>query len=272
MSDLEIVLHIPKCAGSTIEVHLDTHLGRRAFWSAKKRSRSLPLAPFGRKYKAVLPAPPEEIRAISGHYIGRSVEAHFPGRRLRRAVLMREPRALVLSWYNFRMASYRAKGWGSYPFGTHLRSLPADPMSHFLLANWLEMPWARLVRTAPSDKLARLEAALGAFDVVGDISDCDRLVADLSRRLGIPEVAEPANTAHGWEKDVAWVPLKLADLTTQDRGELDRRTVLDRLLYARAVRGEAGDGDPANAAPFLATELSRPPHELARRRARSRAS
>ncbi len=267
---LEIVLHVPKCAGSTIETHLLSHLGERAFWSPKKRSRSLPLELFARKYRDRLPGPAEEVRAVSGHYIGRSVEALFQGRAIRRSVLFREPRALVLSWYNYRMGRYRSLGQAGYPFALHLRSLPPDPLAHFLLAHWLEMPWTRLARMGAGEKLAALEAAFAGFDFVGDVADCDRLIADLSARLGIPAEAREVNTGQAWEGETGHRPLRLADLSEAEADLLDRRTALDRAFWRRVAQGERAGFDPGAAAPFLAAEIARPLAEARRQWLRGR--
>lgn len=264
---VEIVLHVPKCAGSTIEAHLHRHLGRPAFWSAPKRTRRLPLELFGRKYDRRLPAPAERIRAVSGHFIGRSVQSLFPGRRAVRSVLLREPQALLLSWYNFRMMRYAARGLAGYPFALHLSGLPPDPLCHFLLAHWLEMPWVRMAGMGPAEKLARLEDALGGFDFVGDIAECDRLVAAISGRLGLPVEAARENTGEGWSDLTDWRPLTRDALGQADRAALERRTRLDACLYARLVRGEPAPLDTAAVTPFLAAEIARPLAEL-RRRAR----
>jgi hypothetical protein len=264
---VEIVLHVPKCAGTTIEEHLERHLGE-AFWSPPKRTRRLPLELFARKYAARPPVPPERIRAVSGHFIGRSVERLFAGRPVRRSVLLREPEALILSWYNYRMMRYRAQGRNPYPLALHLRSLPPDPLAHFLLAHWLEIPWARLAAMRAEEKLARLEDALAGFDTVGDIADCDRLVARLSRRLAIPETARPENTGERWRAGTGWTPLRREDLSEADRALLAARTRLDSALHARAVLGR--EAPLAAPVPLLRAELARPLAELARRRARDR--
>ncbi|MEO0625005.1 MAG: hypothetical protein AAFU49_11795 [Pseudomonadota bacterium] len=263
---LEIVLHVPKCAGSTLEGHLHAHLGPPVFWSAPKRTRSLPLELFGRKYRATLPAAPDTIRAVSGHYIGRSVETLFPGRQMIRSVLLREPKSLVLSWYNFRMMRYAAQGMAPYPFGLHLRCLAPDPLSHFLLSHWLEIPWLRLARMTAAEKLVRLEEALGQFDFVGDISECDQLVAALSKRLGLPEQAAKENSGHAWAGLTSWQPLRLDTLAPDDREALTARTHLDACLYARVVEGK--DAPLRDASSFFDSEVRRPLAELKRRRLR----
>ncbi len=267
---LEIVLHVPKCAGSTIETHLLRHLGPLAFWSPRRRARALPLELFGRKYDGRPPGPLDGIRAISGHYIGRSVERRFAERRIRRSVLIREPRALVLSWYNYRQMRYRSLGQAGYSFALHLDTLPPDPLTHFLLANWLEVSWPRLAAMDANEKLARLEAALADFDFVGDVSDCDRLVADLSSRLGIPAVAEPVNTETRWRQEIAFTPARHETLTAEERARLEARTQLDRALWLRVARGELAEIGATGTASFFRSELRRPVAEIRRRRARAR--
>ncbi|MEM9147983.1 MAG: hypothetical protein AAGC57_17550 [Pseudomonadota bacterium] len=268
---IEIVLHVPKCAGSTVEAHLLAHLGP-AFWSAPKRTRRLPLELLGRKYAARPPVPPAEIHAVSGHFIGRSIEALFPGRRALRSVLLREPKALVLSWYNFRMMRYRAAGQASYPFGLHLRTLSPDPLCHFLLSHWLEMSWPQMALLSPAEKLKRLEATFAAFDFVGDIADCDVMLATISGRLGVPETAARTNTGSGWQAVTGWEPLRLDALSDEDRALLERRTELDACLYARLVRREPRAPRAEAAERFLAAELRRPLAELRRRALRGRAT
>lgn len=265
---LEVVLHVPKCAGSTIEAHLETHLGAPAFWSAPKRSRNVPLELLRRKYANPPAGGTEPILAISGHYIGQSVLKHFPGRRPIRSVLLREPKALVLSWYNFRMMRYVSQGLAPYPFALHLRSLPPDPLCHFLLAHWLERSWLDMARMRPAEKLARLEAAFDGFDFVGDIAECDRLVAQISDRLGIPGEATRTNTGEGWRAETGWEPLRLDALTGEERSLLERRTQLDACLYGRLIRQETAPLDVRIVAPFVASELRRPAAEIARRRRR----
>lgn len=266
-----IALHVPKCAGSTVEAHLKRHLGA-GFWSAPKRTRKAPLELFGRKHAMPPPVEPSQIRAVSGHFIGRSLEAMFQGRPIHRSVLLREPAALILSWYNYRMARYRAAGQATYPFGLHLRALPPDPVAHFLLERWLEKPWLRLAAMGRRDKRAALDTVLAGFDRVDDIAGADALVAEISMLLAIPQTAARENTKEEWEARSDWRPMALADLEAHDRAALDRRTRLDRYLWQRWARGEDVDLDHTVVMPFLVAEIARPRAEIARRLARSRAT
>lgn len=259
--------HVPKCAGSTVERHLAAHLGRPGFWSPRRRARALPVELFGRKWDARLPGPAGAVRAVSGHYVGRSVVRLFEGRPVWRAVLLRDPAALLLSWYNYRMMRYRAAGQNPYPFEVELAARPADPMAHFLLERWCELPWWRITRLSTDDKRAMLDEVLGGFDFVADIAGCDALVAEVSRRLGIPETAERRNTAGEWTARVDWTPLRAGDLAPATRARLAERTGLDRWLWERWALGREPGGPPRTAS-FLRAELGRPVAELRRRLSR----
>jgi len=261
---VQIVLHVPKCAGSTIHLHLAEHLGPTGYWTPPRRSRGLPQEMLGRKYVRGSHPPLPGVRAVSGHFLGLSVERLFEGRPLRRYVLLRTPSAHVLSWYNFRMMRYLAKGRPTYSFKVHLEGLPPDPMTHFLLASWLELPWIRLASMSPSEKYDRVQDALSGFDLVGDIADCDRLIGILSERLSIPDAAPRANTGEDWEGQTKWRRLTLADLSDADRDMLERRTQLDAALHRQAVLGEAAGFDPGKAIRFLPSEIARSRAGLAR--------
>jgi len=264
-----ILIHVPKCAGTTARTHLETHLGETGFWRPERRARALPSELMGRKYDARLPGPVDAVRAISGHQIGQSIERLFPGRAIWRGVVLREPAALLLSWYNYRMMRYAKQGKGTYGLDLHLASLPPDPVAHFLLERWCELPWWRLAAMGAGQKRDRLDAVLGGLDAVVDIADADRLIADISARLGIPGVAERDNTSEGWRARVAWTPLTPAGLTRDQRAAIDARTRLDRYLWQRWALGEADARlDPAGTPSFLASELRRPLAEIRRRRAR----
>lgn len=262
MSTVHLCLHVPKCAGTTVEAHLARHLGP-AFWSPDRRLRALPVSLMGRKYAMPPPVAPEGIRAVSGHWIGRSVERLFAGRAIRRSILLREPGALMLSWYNHRMARYAAAGRARYGFALHLASLPPDPVAHFLLERWLELSWGRLAAMTGAQKRRRLDALLAGFDFVGDVGECDRLIAWLARDLGVSPDATRANTAGG-RSGTAPAPIGLADLSPAERAALERRTRLDRWLWQRWAAGRDCPL-PAPSLPFLAGELARPLAELRRR-------
>jgi hypothetical protein len=142
-------LHIPKTAGQTIQYHLAEHSQPGAFWTPPGMLFPLSLL---RRFRLPASGPENPVRAVAGHDIVRSLERQFPGREIRRVVLLREPLSLQLSLYNYRMMNHLAKGLGTYPFAVHLRAQPRDFIARWLLNRWLEIPWPRLMAMSDDDK------------------------------------------------------------------------------------------------------------------------
>ena len=138
-----IAVHVPKCAGSSVERHMLENLPAKAVWMPRKRYRSMPAIkpPFFEPRREGT----GDVRFVSGHHIGKSVEGYFPDHRILRSVLLREPMSFHLSYYNFRSMRYLGQGLNTYSFDDHLLSQRDDPISHFLLERWLEIPRAKLL-------------------------------------------------------------------------------------------------------------------------------
>lgn len=266
---LHVVLHVPKCAGTTLEEHFKKHLGAQGFWRPPKRTRSIPLELFARKFDARPPAPTESIAVVSGHFLGKSIEQMFPGRAIVRSVVLRDPVQLMISYYNFRMMRYLSEGLRPHTFDMHVRSMTVDPVAHFFLERWLEMPWWRIASLSVEEKIDILDRTLASLDRVVDISRTDELAAWHSRDLGIPEVPKRVNTEAQWRATTGWRPIGLDDLAPSQRDELASRVTIDRYLWRRFALGENIRFDAATAAPFMRNELMRPGYEIRRRLMRS---
>jgi hypothetical protein len=266
MSDsppLHILLHVPKCAGRTIEVHLARHLPAEAFY--------MPRRP-GRGGLSEMP-PVAGIRALSGHHLTRSIEARFPDRQIRRSVLLRDPLSFQVSYYNFRMMRYLASGGRPYSFPLYYRALQRDPMAHFLLSRWLEVSPARLLVMPVAAKWRLLCDALASFWFVGDYRRCDDLIAALADELRIRAKAKRVNHEGAWTRTVDWRPLTLDDLDEEQRRRIPLDNPLDAALHATwATAGhEAASVQPDRVpgpSDFLRHQLVRPLWQARRRLAR----
>src|SRR5438105_545971 len=105
------LLHVPKTAGQTITWHLQRNLpGRFVDVDTAAGLRAL------RQETS-------HVQAVSGHRLSAAMQAAFPGREIRKVLLLRAPVEQQLSLYNFRMLSYRAKGLGTYSLELHLKAL-----------------------------------------------------------------------------------------------------------------------------------------------------
>jgi tetratricopeptide (TPR) repeat protein len=210
---------LPKTAGSTLYDHLSTHMPRERLWQPSLPS-VLRLLSRHRYDIARMPnlAP---IRAVTGHWMGRSLERLFPGREIRRAVLLRDPISFHISYYNYRMMRAAASGHHrTLSFERHLHQMPRDHLALCLLAHWLEMPISTLLRTSDERKYELLNDALADFWFVGSYRDCNRLIAAVSDDLEVPPVATATNTSTAWERQMEWQPLRADDLTADIRAAL----------------------------------------------------
>lgn len=267
-NDSEVVflaVHVPKCAGRTIEAHMVKHLPAEQRWQTLRR----PLA--ARAWGCAAPEL-SNVRFISGHHLGRSIEQHLGRRTLKRSVLLREPTSFLVSYYNYRIMRYLSQGWNSYGFELHLRSLPCDPISHFLLQRWLEIPWPTLMAMSPDRKYDLLNQELSRFWYVADYKYCDELIELMARKLGIPTKAELRNTKEEWTKKVEWRPLSADDLSPSIHREIMARTRLDKALWQSWGQARL-DTSGVKAVPlesyspwtFPIAEMTRPVHAFARR-------
>ena len=259
------LLHIPKTAGQTIQVHLARHCAPGVFWQSRRTLR------HPRR------AAPEELpdvrraRVISGHHIGRSMEALFAGREIRRIVLLREPLELQISFYNWQMMDNLAKGLGTYGFALHQRAFPRDFIAHFLLSRWLEIPWWALLAMTDAKKHQMLNRMLAGFWFVGGHADCDRLIDVLGRDLGIPPVAPRRNSSAELQGRTGWRLLTANDLPAAARRRFRAHNRLDQRLWEdwrcagfepAAVRPRPLRSDEVSG--FLGHELFRPWRRLGR--------
>jgi hypothetical protein len=115
---LVFLFHIPKTGGTSLREALSGELGmNRGF---------IHLGPYGdrtraeqdlKPLEAYTPGELDRIRVLSGHYLSTGFEKYFPGRDIRRVVLLREPATRILSQYNHAMRN--RKRLGLKPIGFH---------------------------------------------------------------------------------------------------------------------------------------------------------
>jgi hypothetical protein len=216
-------LHVPKTAGITIAEHLEENCPPGWFWRppAPRLFGGLGHLPDFSRVRAVAP----------GHYRGQSLERYFAGREIRRVALLRDPIGLQLSYYNWRMLLFLSQGRGTYGFWLHLRSLPRNFMTVFLLRNWLEIPWPRIAAMSDRAKLELLQSHFSRFWFVGAHTDCARLLEILAPELDVPPLPARRNSSDEWRTVVDWRPLTSSELSAELRQEILACNPLDQLLW-----------------------------------------
>lgn len=215
-------VHVPKCAGRSVELHLEAHLGERFVYLRRKRGWRRHLSEH--IYRLPQRFDPPATDAVSGHALGRSLLSRFEGREVRESVLLRDPLSLLVSFYNFRMSRFTHEGWPHVDFERFYLSRHLNPVSTFLLVNYLEVPWGRLLTMSEADKLDRISEAFEDFWFVGDYRQCDRLIATVSEQFGIPDQAPRANVLEAKKLTTDTVPQAMRDRIAEE-------CALDQALY-----------------------------------------
>jgi hypothetical protein len=266
---VHFIYHVPKCAGQTVDRHLAGALAPDVYCrTTRRRGVGRFLAS---RHAFEQPPDPHRTKVISGHHLGPSVEPLVAGRKVRRSILLRDPVSHAVSYYNFRMMRYLSEGLHPYSFALAYGAMQRNFIAHYILRNFLEVPWHRLARFSDNDKYDIVNAFLATFWFVGDYRLCDDLVAALAATLNIPDRAAPTNTCAEWERRVSWKRLGTDQLSCDAIAEIRRENLIDQKLWetwrdarhdAALVRPRALAGSGASS---LSTEAMRFVCQIARR-------
>ncbi|HSF96592.1 MAG TPA: hypothetical protein VLA52_16320 [Thermohalobaculum sp.] len=257
---VHFLLHVPRCAGTTVEAHFQAALGPGLLHAPRWHN---PLRAFLGELRALDPADPRltAVRIVTGHSMGARLKRHFPGTEIRESVLLRDPLGFHVSLYNHRVASHRT-GSGPAPpeFARWYAMQRRNPVSRFLLNHYYDQRIPALYRLSSAARLSFLEARLRDFWFVADYRHADEMIAGISREMGIAE--------HAGRKNVTAAPaLTPESLDPTMRARIVAENSVDQALWERwkdrGWRAEAHDPQapsPAlpgnNALGYLASDLA----------------
>lgn len=190
---VHFLLHVPKCAGTTVEEHFAQTLGERFLlaprWEHILRGVIGNRYPYGQDASRL-----EGVRAVSGHSLSRSLARHFPQAEIRESVLLRDPVGFHLSLYNYRWTRHW-QGLAPEPpeFAEWYGLQRRNPIARFLLTRYFEQGIPAVYRLSSAGRLAWLEARLERFWFVGGLHRTGELIAAVARDLGVAEEAADRN-------------------------------------------------------------------------------
>ncbi|MEM1299550.1 MAG: hypothetical protein AAGH68_09750 [Pseudomonadota bacterium] len=236
---VHFLLHVPKCAGTTVEGHFRAHLGEGYMYAPRWEN---PLRNIlGNRYPSLRADDLDHVHAVSGHSLSTGMRALFPGAEVREAVLLRDPTGYLLSFYNYRWTRYD-EGWGTEPppFERWYAGQRRNPISRFLMNRYFEIGVPALYCFSSADRLRFLEQRFARFHFVGSYRMADEMIGGISREMGLPEHVEAQNVTPKRK-------LIAADLPVALRQRIERDNALDQALFDRwADRGWQGapDADP----------------------------
>ncbi|MEL6218724.1 MAG: hypothetical protein AAFR79_09695 [Pseudomonadota bacterium] len=248
---VHFLLHVPKCAGTTVEAHFERHLGD-AFLVAP-RWESIWRNVIGNRYPGLVQEVDlDGLRVVSGHSLSVSLKRLLPGAEIRESVLLRDPVGYHLSLYNYRWSWHR-QGHAPEPpaFARWYAVQRRNPISRFLLNRYFEQGVPALYRLSSAGRLAFLEARLAEFWFVGDYRRAAEMISGISKELGIDGRVEDRNVTQ--EKAVTegtlgpdWCARILRDNALD--AALHARFA-DRGWYATAALAIEPDGSPGASSP-----------------------
>lgn len=233
------LVHVPKCAGTTVEWHFQNHLGPRFLWAPRWRN---PLRDvIGNRYPGLNERELADVRVVSGHSLSVGLRAKFPDAVIRECVVLRDPVSWHLSMYNYRLAG--AKGAEGPGFARWYGTVRSNPISRFLLNRYFEIGIPALYGLSSHTRLEFLERRLARFAFIGGLHRTDEMIAGVARSLDVPATARAENTIPSKRVTVADLPAGMLDRIRSDNR-------LDQALYDRwSERG--WQGAPADAPPPL---------------------
>lgn len=227
---VHFLLHVPKCAGTTVEAHFRTHL-RDGFLIAP-RWESVLRNFVGNRYPGLTADAVRGVQVVSGHSLSTDMRDLFPDAEIRESVLLRDPTGYLLSFYNYRWTRFD-EGWGPEPpsFERWYAVQRRNPISRFLLNRYFGEAVPALYRLSSAQRLSYLEQRLGGFHFVGSYRRTDEMIAGISADLGIPAEVTSQNVTPKRK-------LIAADLPVALRQRIERENALDQALFDRwADRG-----------------------------------
>lgn len=218
-------LHVPKCAGTTVERHFERTLGP-AFLLAPRWRHPLRDV-IGNRYPSLTPESVAHVRAVSGHSLSKSLAEKFPGREIRCSVLLRDPVSYLVSFYNYRWSRHEDRGQAAPPdFDAWRGTQRRNPITRFLLTRYFEIGHPAIYRLSTRRRFLYLEAAFSSFHFVGGYRRCDEALAGISRELGVDPNVASENVGHVKR-------LSASDLTPAQTAAILEENAADALLFER---------------------------------------
>lgn len=245
MADRKVhfLLHVPKCAGTSVEHHFSKHLGSKFLLAPRWRS---PLREVvGNRFPGIEEkANLAKVAVVSGHSLSVSLKRHLSSTQIQESVLLRDPLSYLLSFYNYRWRRFE-EGLDCRPpaFETWYAAQRKNPISRFMLNRYFGFGIPALYKMSSAQRLTYLEDRLANFHFVGGIERASELIAGISEELAISSKSNTMNVTKAKR-------FSSRDISPELKAKILDENALDRALYAR-WKDRGWSGAPAEAAPRL---------------------
>lgn len=188
---VHFLVHVPKCAGTTVELHFARHLGDDFLIAPRSKSFLRDLT-GNRSHLPVGGANAPKV--VSGHSLAERMAMDVAPHPVLPSVLLREPVSWFLSYFNYQVdrASYDSRRPHSN-FEEWSASIAPNPIARFLMRRYFGVNYPQLFGFSSREMFTFLNEKLQHFYFVGDVRHTEMLIAEISRQLDIPKKAEPSN-------------------------------------------------------------------------------
>ncbi|NRG18854.1 hypothetical protein HPQ64_14270 [Rhizobiales bacterium] len=244
------IVHIPKCAGSTIRGFLrDSLPGGQTVELGLKDGNIRSIFRPG-PIPETIPSDITERQILSGHHLPRCLIDLFDGQEIRECVNLRDPVGFFVSHYNFTMQKGLEAGREIAPFGLWYRSVQKNPVSQHFLFRYLGIGYPKLEFISSQERLEIMERYLRDFHYVGSYRHSNEFLRRTAAELGIEQEPTSRNVTSLRIYDKNNLPQKWKDRILEENA-------LDQVLYERwKDRKWDKSLNPTGPAEFRADRLS----------------
>lgn len=239
------LVHIPKCAGSTVEDHFQRHLGEQFLIAPRWKNALRDIV----GNRVTLPdADRRAVRAVSGHSLALHMANQFAPRPVRNTVILREPVSFHVSFYNYRHDRATTDGVPKPPqFEQWYAMQKRNQIARFLLRRTLDIGLFKLYTLSSRAQFRLLNDTMREFYFVGDISQTNSLIAEISNQLGVNGTVTSSNVTKSRQ-------LSIDDLKPEMKAQIVQDNAIDHALYRLWKDRGFGQGLPPEASE-MASEL-----------------
>ncbi|MTI00047.1 hypothetical protein [Roseibium sp. RKSG952] len=223
---LFFLLHVPKCAGSTVEHHFELHSGD-GFLRVPRWKNPLRNIIGNRYHKTFIQKRLENVKVASGHSLSSGLRAFLPDHVICETVLLRDPLSYLVSFYNYRWSRY-VNDQGPKPpqFEKWYSTQRKNPISRFILNRYLDYGVPLIYGLSSQARLDIIEDRLKDFHFVGSYKLTDKMIRGISEELGIPSRSVSQNvTPHR--------KIMIQDIDPVLRDRIESENAVDRFLFER---------------------------------------
>lgn len=244
------IVHIPKCAGSTIRGYLRDALPDSQFLDLGLKHGNIRSIFRPGPIPATIPTDVADKRVLCGHHVPRYLVDRFNTREIRECVNLRDPVGFFVSHYNFTMQKGLEAGREIAPFGHWYRSVQKNPVAQHFLFRYLGIGYPKLLFMSSRDRLETIEKYLRDFHYVGSYRHSNEFLERTAAELGIEQEPTSRNITSLRIYDKNNLPQKWKD-------RILKENALDQALYERwKDRKWDKDLNPAGQVEFRPDRLS----------------